>query len=32
MLKNLYLICGKSGSGKTYVTEKLHNEYVYEFL
>ena len=32
MLKNLYLICGKSGSGKTYVTEKLHNEYGYEIL
>ena len=32
MLKNLYLICGKSGSGKTYVTEKLHNEYGYAIL
>ena len=32
MLKNLYLICGKSGSGKTYVTEKLHDEYGYAIL
>lgn len=32
MLKNLYLICGKSGSGKTYVTEKLHDEYGYVIL
>ncbi len=30
MLKNLYLICGKSGSGKTYVVDKLHDEYGYE--
>lgn len=32
MLKNLYLICGKSGSGKTYTVEKLHNEYGYNIL
>lgn len=32
MLKNLYLICGKSGSGKTYVVDKLHDEYGYNIL
>lgn len=32
MLKNLYLICGKSGSGKTWTVEKLHKEYGYEVL
>lgn len=32
MLKNLYLICGKSGSGKTYVADKLRNERGYSIL
>ena len=32
MLKNLYLICGKSGSGKNYVVEKLHEMYGYKVL
>ena len=32
MLKNLYLICGKSGSGKTWIVDKLHNEYNYKVL
>lgn len=32
MLKNLYLICGKSGSGKTWVTDKLHDKYGYQVL
>lgn len=32
MLKNLYLICGKSGSGKTYVANRLSNEYGYKIL
>lgn len=32
MLKNLYLICGKSGSGKTYVADKLHDERGYSIL
>lgn len=32
MLKNLYLICGKSGSGKTWVVDKLHDAYGYKVL
>lgn len=32
MLKNLYLICGMSGSGKSWTVEKLHKEYGYEIL
>ena len=32
MLQNLYLICGKSGSGKTYTVNKLHDEYGYNVL
>ena len=32
MLKNIYLICGKSGSGKTTVVEKLEQNYGYAVL
>lgn len=32
MLKNLYLICGKSGSGKTYIVDKLNEKYGYVAL
>lgn len=31
-MNNLYLICGKSGSGKTYAVEKLHEECGYDVL
>lgn len=32
MLNNIYLICGKSGSGKTTVVEKLEQDYGYHVL
>lgn len=32
MLKNLYLICGKSGSGKTTISDKLSDVYGYKVL
>ena len=32
MLKNIYLICGKSGSGKTTVVNKLADKYGYQIL
>ena len=32
MLNNIYLICGKSGSGKTTVVEKLEQNYGYAVL
>ena len=32
MLKNIYLICGKSGSGKTTIVEKLEQNYGYAVL
>ncbi len=32
MLKNIYLICGKSGGGKTTVVEKLEQDYGYHVL
>ncbi len=31
-MNNLYLICGKSGSGKTYAVEKLYDECGYDIL
>lgn len=31
-MNNLYLICGKSGSGKTYSVEKLYDECGYDVL
>ena len=32
MLKNIYLICGKSGSGKTTIVEKLEQNYGHAVL
>lgn len=32
MLKNIYLVCGKSGSGKTTIVEKLEQNYGYAVL